>query len=142
LIALRYRIQTKEVIMDKRFLLDKLKEAKETRNRELFLEVMQATHSVELGEPDLTIEFTDIMLELLDEWGWLDHMIEYTSNLVRQDPSDSQRKAELGCYYYKKGEFDKAEVIFASSLELLDNPMAQHYLDKIRKERSQSRRGD
>ncbi len=125
--------------MDKRLLLDKLKEAKETRNRELFLEVMQAMHSVELGEPDLTIEFTDIMLELLDEWGWLDHMIEYTRNLVSEDPSNAQSKTELACYYYKKGELDKAEIILASAQELQENPLAQHYLSRIRNQRSQKR---
>jgi tetratricopeptide (TPR) repeat protein len=125
--------------MDKRLLLDLLIKAKEEGDQDIFVELMKTIHSEGLTDPNLMIEATDIILDALDEWEWLDRMIEYTSNLVKEDPSDAQSKTELATYYYKKGELDKAEIILASSLEFQDNMLAQHYLSRIRNQRSQKR---
>lgn len=128
--------------MDKRDLLNQLKEARTTDNKDLFFEVMGRIQGEGLDDPELMIEANDILLDVLEEWGWLDRMMEHARGLVNENPSDAQNKTELGCYYYKKGELDKAEIVLASSLELQENPLARHYMEKIRKTRSELQRGD
>jgi tetratricopeptide (TPR) repeat protein len=125
--------------IDNDILVDLLRESKDRGDKDIFVELMQEVYKRGLGNPNLMIEAIDIILDALDEWGWLDRMIEYTSNLVKENPSDAQSKTELATYYYKKGELDKAEIILASSLEFEDNMLAKHYLSRIRNQRSQKR---
>ena len=126
--------------MDKRDLLNQLNEARLTNNRDFFLEVMGHIQSEGLGDYDLMIDANDILLDVLQEWGWLDRMIEHARGLINENPNDSQTKTELGCYYFKKGELNKAEILLASALEVQDNPMAQHYLDIVRERRLEAER--
>ena len=126
--------------MDKRVLLDQLKEARATDNKDLFFEVMGRIQGEGLDDPELMIEANDILLDVLEEWGWLDRMIEHARGLINENPNDSQTKTELGCYYFKKGELNKAEILLASALEVQDNPMAQHYLDIVRERRLEAER--
>ena len=117
--------------MDKRLLLEKLGLARETRNESLFLELLEDIYADSHENLEDIMEINDAVLDALEEFGWLDRMIEFAADMVRQDPSNAQRKAELGSYYYKKGYMDKAEIFFVSSLELKENPIARFYLDKI-----------
>lgn len=125
--------------IDNDILVDLLREAKDRDDKDIFVELMKEVYKRWLGNPNLVIEAIDIILDALDEWDWLDRMIEYTGNLVKEDPSDAQSKMELATYYYKKGELDKAEIILASSLELQDNMLTKHYLSRIRNQRSKKR---
>ena len=125
--------------IDNDILVDLLREAKDRDDKDIFVELMKEVYKRKLGNPNLMIEAIDIILDALDEWDWLDRMIEYTGDLVKQDPSNAQTKTELATYYYKKGELDKAEIILASSLELQDNMLTKHYLSRIRNQRSQKR---
>lgn len=117
--------------MDKRLLLEKLGLARETGNESLFLELLEDIYADSHENLEDIMEINDAVLDALEEFGWLDRMIEFAADMVRQDPSNAQRKAELGGYYYKKGYMDKAEIFLVSSLELKENPIARFYLNKI-----------
>ena len=121
--------------MDRQFLLNQLESARETRDENLFLELLEQIYSDKNEDYSAIVEISDKVLDILEEWGWLDRMIEYASALVNNDPSDAQCKTELACFYYKKGYLDKAEILLSSSLELKENPLARYYLDKIQKSR-------
>ncbi len=122
--------------MNKQEMLDQLEIARRTKDKNLFLGLIKDESRYTRDDLDEIIEVTEKILDVLEEWEWLEFMIDYTGKLVRENPADSQCKQEMGCYFYRLGYIEKAEAYFLSSLELFENPLARHYLNELRKKRS------
>ena len=117
-------------------LLDKLEFARRTKDRNVFMGIMKEANASDRENLDEMVEFYDKVLDVLEEFEWLESMIDNAKEILRENPSDSQCRQELGCYYFRLGDLEKAESYFRSSIEHYDNPLAKHYLNELLKKRS------